>query len=513
MQVVIIGSGVAGLTAGGYLTQSGCKVKIFEQFDEIGGVTATLKKDGFSWDLGPMLLRGFGPGEPGGVILDELGITDKVTLERYDRGIVMPDFELWHPKEYKGPYWRREYLKDIFPDETDGLDRYYEYYDRIMDLMALRYRATKARGLKKLFLKLWTWRAFAPIKHMRGWSAEDAMNHFFKGPELKGLFTGILADYVVKPSEFIGLGIPALNIETAFEKRIPLQYTKAGPRPSYNHVIGGCEKLVEALAGAVTDHGGEIFTSSPVEKIIVEDNKVTGVRLKNGHVEPADLVVASGGARETYFDLIGKEHLTDEFIERVDDVPLMESIHMVHLGIDFDTLPYLPSTLCYYYGTYDVEDAVKRCQNSQYHEGDDGFLIYVPSIHSPEMAPPGHHAVTVYTIAPNNLDKGTWAEREKELTDKLLEKAEKIIPDLRKRAKVTVVMTPDDFKKRVHVKRHGFGGRAPVMGKKGGPHKAPISGMWFVGSQSEKESGGVYGTMDDSREVIGMIRKEGIGIK
>ena len=140
MHVVIIGSGVAGLTAGAYLARSGCTVKIFEQFDEIGGVTATLKKDGFSWDLGPMLLRGFGPGEPGGVILDELGIRDKLTLKRYDRGIVMPDFELWHPKEYKGPYWRREYLKDIFPDERNGLDRYYEFYDRVMDLMALNYR-------------------------------------------------------------------------------------------------------------------------------------------------------------------------------------------------------------------------------------------------------------------------------------------------------------------------------------------------------------------------------------
>ena len=508
MQVVIIGSGVAGLTAGGYLARSGCKVKIFEQFDEIGGVTATLKKDGFAWDLGPMLLQGFEPGGVGGVILDELDITDKITLERDDRGIVMPDFELWHPKEYEGPYWRRERLKDIFPDERDGLDRYYEFYDQMMDLIALNYRATKAKGLKKLFLKLRMWRAFAPIKHMKEWSAEDVMNHFFKGPELKGLYTGILADFVVKPSEFIGLGIPAVNIETAFDKRIPLQYTKAGPRPGYNYVIGGCEKLVEALAGVVTDHGGEIFTSSPVEKIIVENNKATGVRLKDGRVEKADLVIASGGARETYFGLVGKENLTDEFIERVDDVPLMESVHMVHLGIDFDTLPYQPSALCYYYGTYDVEDAVKRCQRSQYHEGDDGFLIYVPSLHSPDMAPPGHHAVTVYTIAPNNLDTGTWAEREQEMTDKLMEKAEKIIPNLRKRAKVTVVMTPDDFKKRVHVDHHGFGGRAPVMGKKGGPHKPPVSGLWFVGSQSEKEGGGVSGTMNASRKVIGMINKD-----
>jgi phytoene dehydrogenase-like protein len=126
------------------------------------------------------------------------------------------------------------------------------------------------------------------------------------------------------------------------------------------------------------------------------------------------------------------------------------------------------------------------------------------------MAPEGHHAVTVYTIAPNNLSKGTWDERKDELTGKLLAEAEKIIPGLRKRSRITVVMTPEDFKKRVRVDYHGFGGRAPVMGKKGGPHRAPVKGLWFIGSQSEKEGGGVWGTMAASKKVIGMMRDEGL---
>ena len=45
MKVLIIGSGIGGLTAGAYLTKAGHKVEIFEQFSEIGGVTATIKKD------------------------------------------------------------------------------------------------------------------------------------------------------------------------------------------------------------------------------------------------------------------------------------------------------------------------------------------------------------------------------------------------------------------------------------------------------------------------------------
>ena len=59
---------------------------------------------------------------------------------------------------------------------------------------------------------------------------------------------------------------------------------------------------------------------------------------------------------------------------------------MVQLGIDFDPRPYQPAALCYYYGTHDLEDSIDRLRAGDYHEGKEGFLIYVPSLHSPELA-------------------------------------------------------------------------------------------------------------------------------
>ena len=47
-KVAIIGSGVAGLTAAAYLQQDGHQTIVFEQYPEIGGVTATISQDGFS---------------------------------------------------------------------------------------------------------------------------------------------------------------------------------------------------------------------------------------------------------------------------------------------------------------------------------------------------------------------------------------------------------------------------------------------------------------------------------
>ena len=507
-KIIVIGSGVAGLTAAAYLQKNGHRVKVFEQFSNIGGVTATLRQDGFSWDLGPMLLEGFGQGEPAGDILEELGIYNKLNLQRDERGLVFPDFNIWTPKKYMGPYWRREFLKTIFPLESEGLDRYYQFYDQMMDIMALSRRAEKSRLLNSLLLKARTWMAYNKVKHMERWSASQLMDYFFKGPELKSLYTTILADFVVPPSQFSALAVPAINVETPFDKRMPLQVTKAGPRPSYHYVLGGCQQLVEVLADGIRSDGGEIHTDSLVKKIDINDHKIKGVLLQDGSFEPADIVIASGGVKEIMFDAVGKEHLTTDFITKVKEVPLMESVHMIHLGVDYDILAHQPGALCYYYNTYDVENAVKECQHGVYHEGKDGFLVYVPSLHSPEMAPEGLHAITIYTIAPNQLDNGCWSDRGEEFSEKLLIEAERFLPGLRKKIKTKVILTPEDFQKRTGLKHHAFGGRAPVMGKKGGPHQTPIKGLWFVGSQSEKIGGGVSGTMAASQKAVKLIQKE-----
>jgi phytoene dehydrogenase-like protein len=507
MRAIVIGSGMAGLTAAAYLARAGYQVTVFEQQDEIGGVTATLRQHGFGWDLGPLLLEGFAPYEPAGRLLAELGLTNQVQMTREDRGVAFPDFALWKPADYAGPQWRRERLQELFPDQREALDHYYRFYDRLMDLMSLARRAENAAGLAALLLKLRLALAFQPIKGMADWNAAQVMDHFFERPELRALYTGILADFVVRPSQYPGLGVPAVNVETAFDKRIPAQVSRAGPRPVYHYILGGCGKLVEAAAGAVRASGGEIFTGATVTRIRTQDGRATGVELDGGRFEPADLVLASGGVRETFFELVGPELLEHSYRDKVEHVPFMESVLMVHVGTDLDPAPYQPAALCYYYNTYDVEGAVQSCQQGNYHEGKDGFLIYVPSRHSPDLAPAGHHAITVYTIAPNQLIHGTWAERREELADKLLAEAERVLPGLRERSAVRVVLTPDDFRQRTRQRHHSFGGAAPVMGREGAPHRTPIGGLWFIGSQSESR-GGVAGVMAGARKVVRMIQEE-----
>ncbi len=505
MKIIVIGSGISGLTTAAYLSKNGHTVIVYEQFSEIGGVTATLRHKGFGWDLGVMLVSGFQPGERANRILTELGIADKIKVVQSDRGTSFPDFTLWKPKKYQGPYWRREYLKTIFPDESQGLDDYYKFYDTMLALARYNNQLDSMSGIKALLQKAKMWIAFQKIKGKKDWTADKLMDHFFINSKLKAVFTAILADLFIKPSQFPAMGIPLVEEEAVFDKRISMETGKSKPSEGYSYIIGGCSKLVDALAESIHGTGGNIYTNTPVQQIMVEKGRVKGVTLKNGKFESADAVVASGGAYETFFGLIGMEHLPADFTKQLKALQPMESVLEVHLGISFDPTQFQPGALCYYYLSYDVEKDVEESLTRIYGKEVKGFLVYIPSMYSPELAPPGHHSVSIITIAPNQLNEGTWRERKGELADKLVTQVEKYIPGLKKRTVTRVVLTPENFRHRTYQDHHSYGGLPPVIGMDLPPHCTPIKDFWFIGSQS-KNLGGVksvmLGARDTAKEIM-----------
>jgi phytoene dehydrogenase-like protein len=507
-RVAVIGSGMAGLVAGAYLARDGHKVRVYERYPEPGGVTATIAQDGFSWDLGPLLLEGFGPGEIGTRILEEIGVpaprARDMATEPRDRGIVFPDFALWRPRDYEGAMWRRDYLRRAFPEEARGLDEYYRFYRRMYRLVTLSRRAELRDGRGAALDKLRMALNFLSVKRYASQSAAQLMEHFFDSPKLRAVYTGILADLMVTPSEFPALGVPLLNLESAFDARNPERGELPGPRSVYRYIKGGCGSLVKAALDALAAAGGELRTSATVDKIVTEGGRVAAV-VVDGKREPADLVVSTAGARETFYDLVGVDQLPADYKSVVDGQVQMESVFMVHLGLDAE--PAQRSELCYYYGRYDVEQGVRDIREGRYHDGADGFVLYIPSRHSPGMAPPGCAAVTIYTVAPNLIQGADWDEGRERFADHLVACAEKRLPGIAAATRKRVIVTPADFRRRIGQKHHSFGGVAPVKDRPNPSYKTPIANLWFAGSQSES-SGGVLGVMKGARAMVKELRGE-----
>ncbi len=53
------------------------------------------------------------------------------------------------------------------------------------------------------------------------------------------------------------------------------------------------------------------------EHIILEIIKVEGLETSLGKCHPSDVIIASGGAKEIFFDLVGSENLLPEFIQNL----------------------------------------------------------------------------------------------------------------------------------------------------------------------------------------------------
>ena len=181
---------------------------------------------------------------------------------------------------------------------------------------------------------------------------------------------------------------------------------------------------------------------------------------------------------------------------------------MLHLGVNYDPMKYLRSSLIYCYGMYDLSKATEKLRSGIYHEGDDGYLIFVPSFHAKDFAPEGCHAITIYTVAPDKLKDASWEEVKNEYAQKLIKLAETQLPDLSKHIEVMKIMTPVDYQKLTHMSKSSFGGNVPVWNQKTPTHITPVKNLYFAGQQSEN-GGGMQAVISGAIDTYNKALKNG----
>jgi len=281
-----------------------------------------------------------------------------------------------------------------------------------------------------------------------------------------------------------------MNLETAFEKRIPLDKgNKRGYYPGYCYIRGGCQKLPEALAEYITSRGGVIHYNVVAEKVLIKDGKARGIQLADGTKVSADRVVGCGAGKDFFEKLVGREHLDEDYRKILDTFRPMEAVFMVHLGVDYDPMQYMKNALYYCYGMYDLHSATEKLRSGRYHGGDDGFLIFVPSQHAPEFAPEGKHCVTLYTVAPDTLEGENWEDVKEACADRMIHLAERHLPELSKHITARKIMTAEDYRVYTHMEKSSFGGVVPIWNQKNPTHITPVEELYFVGQQSENGGG------------------------
>ena len=135
MRIIIIGAGISSLTLATHLVREGHEVIIIDKNTRPGGVMALYQENGYSFEQGPLLIGDMNPGEAMYDLLKSIGVT--LPTERCDRGLVLKDYAFIRPDRFQGKNWRKDLAKKYFPEDAEGIDEYYRFYEALMKIRYL----------------------------------------------------------------------------------------------------------------------------------------------------------------------------------------------------------------------------------------------------------------------------------------------------------------------------------------------------------------------------------------
>ncbi|HSM35623.1 MAG TPA: NAD(P)/FAD-dependent oxidoreductase, partial [Longimicrobiales bacterium] len=184
---------------------------------------------------------------------------------------------------------------------------------------------------------------------------------------------------------------------------------------------GGNGAFTQALARAVEAFGGEIRTDAPVERVLYDDGRARGVRLQDGTVVEADVVVSALDPRRTFTQLVEPGDLPADLVRRIESYRFQGSAAKVNFALSgLPAYPGLEGRADVFQGFTNIgpsigylEDAFADCRAGRFSRRP--FLdCCVQSTLDPDMSPPGTHIMSCFVMyAPYDLAEGHWdAERE-----------------------------------------------------------------------------------------------------
>ena len=122
--VIVIGSGIGGLTAGAYLAKSGFKVLIVERAKKVGGYCGSFTRNGFTFDEAVHYVNNLGPTGFLRAICHELNIEqilEVITIDPSDR-LIMPGICI---TIYHDVTRTIKELSGLFPEESTAIRKFF----------------------------------------------------------------------------------------------------------------------------------------------------------------------------------------------------------------------------------------------------------------------------------------------------------------------------------------------------------------------------------------------------
>jgi len=435
-KVIIIGGGVAGLSAGIYAAMNGFDTEILEMHTVAGGQCTAWDRKGYRFDYCLHWLVGTASGpfhdiwKETNVLNDQSQVIDHdihshIVDAEGNEFIIYTDIDRWE-----------KYLLEISPEDERPIRKMCNTMRKsgLLEPFALPPALRSPLDyLKMLVTMLPLFRVVQ--KYGRLTCSEYFSRMKFKSPRIRSAFNAIYGNRNFSALAFLFM-LGWFNQKNA-------GYLKGGSYPLSQRMVERYEKL-----------GGKIFYGKRVERIIVEKDSARGVQLTDGTVIPADWVISAADGYSTIYRMLEGKYLSKEIEYAYKNWELFTPLVQVSFGIGKKIPSESPIILNFLPGQQIGATPL-----------DFGYYL-MNYAYDDTLAPEGKTTLVLRFESPWALWKALDGEAYRKEKERIREDAtailEKIYPGIREHIEVTDVATPKTGVRYTGVKDGAYEGFMPT---------------------------------------------------
>lgn len=453
---VIIGGGHNGLVCGAYLARTGMKVCVLERRHIIGGAAVSEAVwPGYRVSVASYTMALLQP-----------RIIEQLELAKYGYEVIAPTPMVHFFGDGKtltvGNAGEKLFanIRQFDPNDPDAYVRYREHMTKIGAIVAemlweippdpgSRTLSDRARLLRFAYKYRNIGQGFHDLYEVLTLSAYDFLSRWFRSDEM----ITALGFYAACGGANTSVCSPG-SAYVLLRGFIRDHSTKAGPA---GFIRGGMGSISEAIAASGQAHGMEVRCNAAVDSLVVEAGAATGVRLGNGDIIKARMVVSNVATKILFQQLVPTGAVSEDFMHRVAHIRDRSTAFKVNLamkrlptfkdfdadsaGFDYPTQARFAPSVEYLERAYDASKYGSIAQHP-------ALVMLTPSKLDPSVAPAGKHLVSIFgQHAPYKLKSGNWDDARADLYEIVLSTLERHIPDIRECIDDAQVLSPADLER------------------------------------------------------------------
>lgn len=486
-KALIVGTGLGGLATALRLAKRGYQVDMVEKSLQPGGRLNQIKRNGFTWDMGPTFfsmsyefdefIQDTGIDMPFEFI--ELDPLYAVNFRGQDRNFLI----------YKNLAKLAEEFKDLEPDLEKKVSTYLAGAGKLFhdteNLVIKKNFDTKLHYLLSL--------AQVPPKHAPKMfrSVWSELEKHFESRELKEILSLV--------SFFLG----ATPFDTPAVFTL-LSYTEL-VHDGYYNVKGGMYKIVEGLVKELQKAKVRLIFETEITGFEGRGNQLTALIDQQGQKHEYDLYVVNADAAWFRHAIFKRPKFS---ADKLDKMHWTMAPLTIYLGLNQKVPEFHHHH--YFLGDNFKEYAGGIFQNSVSLK-QPYYYVNVPSKNNPECAPEGHEAVFILCPVPHKIFKPDWSDRDEIVADIIEDLGKRIGVDLKNKLVEQIVLDPNDWERAFNLYQGSGLGLAHDLNQIGGFRPAnrdeQFKNVFYVGASTIPGTG-LPMTMISSKLVTERIVKQ-----